>query len=294
VANTISASRPACDLNSPTSHPPSSLTRSIIPATLPHCCACASPDQIFDRVSWSGRHDFTLNSLGYSSDPAADLAVAGKASDRLTAIDPNNLLALRTRATLLRARGDWPTAEAVVRGAIELQPTEAMRHYKLGVILMAEGRHQEALQGFRDARRFAGGSDSVYLFDANITMANLAIGHLADAIAVAPVSKVKRQYWAAILNLRSGERTAQAERPLTASASLEPIVRCQEIPVRKQTGRFHPSGLRRSLSDRLWRRSQAEAIMCIRRRLTSPGRSAGTLARLTARALERNAQNEAP
>ena len=47
--NTISASRPACDLNSPTSHPPSSLTRSIIPGTLPHCCACASPDQIFGR-----------------------------------------------------------------------------------------------------------------------------------------------------------------------------------------------------------------------------------------------------
>ena len=45
----ISASRPTCDLNSPTSHPPSNLNRSIIPPKLPHCCACASPDEIFGR-----------------------------------------------------------------------------------------------------------------------------------------------------------------------------------------------------------------------------------------------------
>ena len=126
--------------------------------------------------------------LGYSSDLAADLAISEKASDRLFAIDPNNLLALRARAALLRARGDWPEAEALVRRAIGLQPTEAMRHYELGFILMAEGRHQDALQSFHDARRFAGGSDPVYLFDANIAMANLAISQLPEAIARARVS----------------------------------------------------------------------------------------------------------
>lgn len=42
-----SASRPACDLNSPTSHPPSSLKRSTIPAKLPHCCAGGSPIDTF-------------------------------------------------------------------------------------------------------------------------------------------------------------------------------------------------------------------------------------------------------
>ena len=36
---------------SPTSHPPSNLNRSIIPPKLPHCCACASPDEIFGRHS---------------------------------------------------------------------------------------------------------------------------------------------------------------------------------------------------------------------------------------------------
>jgi DNA-binding winged helix-turn-helix (wHTH) protein/TolB-like protein/tetratricopeptide (TPR) repeat protein len=126
--------------------------------------------------------------LGYSSDPPADLAIAQKASDRLLAIDPNHLLTLRARTSLLRARGDWVGAEAVVRRVIALQPTEALRHYDLGSILMAEGRHQEALQSFENAKSFAGGSDPVYLFDANIAMAKLAIGQFREAIAVARAS----------------------------------------------------------------------------------------------------------
>jgi len=126
--------------------------------------------------------------MGYSSEPAADLAIADKAADRLVAIDPNNLLALRARTAVLRARGDWPAAEAVVRRAIALQPTEAMRHFELGSILMGAGRHQDALQSFQNARRYAGGSDPVYLFDADIAMANLAIGRFAEAIDMARVS----------------------------------------------------------------------------------------------------------
>jgi tetratricopeptide (TPR) repeat protein len=69
-----------------------------------------------------------------------------------------------------------------------LQPTEALRHYDLGSILMAEGRHQEALQSFENAKSFAGGSDPVYLFDANIAMAKLAIGRFGEAIDAARAS----------------------------------------------------------------------------------------------------------
>src|SRR6516162_9918025 len=46
--NAISASRAACDLNTPTSNPPSSFRRSIIPAMrVAHRGSCASPDAIF-------------------------------------------------------------------------------------------------------------------------------------------------------------------------------------------------------------------------------------------------------
>jgi DNA-binding winged helix-turn-helix (wHTH) protein/TolB-like protein/tetratricopeptide (TPR) repeat protein len=123
--------------------------------------------------------------VGFSSDPAADLAIADQAADRLLTIDPNNLLSLRAKTNILCARGDWPAAEAAVRKAIELQPTEAVRHYELGYILMAEGRHQEALQSFQAARDFAGGSDPVYLFEANIAAADVALGRLAEAITLA-------------------------------------------------------------------------------------------------------------
>jgi DNA-binding winged helix-turn-helix (wHTH) protein/TolB-like protein/tetratricopeptide (TPR) repeat protein len=126
--------------------------------------------------------------LGYSPAPASDLAIAEMASDRLFAIDPNNLLALRARATVLRARGDWPVAEAVARRVLAIQPTEANRHYELGFILMAQGRHQEALLSFQDARRFAGGADPIYVYDANAALAQVAIGQQAEAIAIAQVS----------------------------------------------------------------------------------------------------------
>jgi DNA-binding winged helix-turn-helix (wHTH) protein/TolB-like protein len=129
------------------------------------------------------RAEFVL--LGYSSDPAADLAIATAAADHALAIDPNRLNSLRVKATVLRARGDWTTAEALLRRVLLLQPTEANRHRELGECLMAQGRHQEALVSFQTARRFAGGSDPVYSYDANIAMANLALGQLAEAKAAA-------------------------------------------------------------------------------------------------------------
>jgi len=114
------------------------------------------------------------------SDVAADLVIADQAADRLTTIDPDGLLTLRARGNVLRAQGDWPAAEVVVRRALAMQPTEASRHYELGYILMAEGRHQEAMQSFRNAKRFAGGTDRVSLFNANIAVADLAIGQFVD------------------------------------------------------------------------------------------------------------------
>jgi len=132
------------------------------------------------------RSDFAM--LGYSSAPAADLVIADKAAERLLEIDPNNLLTLRARTAVLRARADWPAAEAAVRRAITLQPTEAMRHYELGFILMGAGRQQEALQSLQTAKRFADGDDPLYLFDANIAMADLALGQFTEAIAMARAS----------------------------------------------------------------------------------------------------------
>jgi DNA-binding winged helix-turn-helix (wHTH) protein/TolB-like protein len=126
--------------------------------------------------------------LGYSSNPATDLAIATEAADHALAIDPNSLNSLRVKATVLRARGDWTTTEALLRRVLTLQPTEANRHSELGDCLMAEGRHQEALASFQTAKQFAGGSDGVYWYDANIAGAYLALGQLANAVATAQLA----------------------------------------------------------------------------------------------------------
>jgi class 3 adenylate cyclase/TolB-like protein len=122
---------------------------------------------------------------GYSSDPTADLAIAAKAADHSLAIDPNGLLSLRAKAFVLRAQGKWSEAEAVLRRVIDLQPTEANRRFELGLVLMAEGRHEEALESFQKAKRFVGGSDPVFAYDAYIATAELAVGQFAAAIASA-------------------------------------------------------------------------------------------------------------
>jgi TolB-like protein len=126
--------------------------------------------------------------LGYSSNPMADLTIAVEAADHMLMLDPNSLLSLRARAKVLHAQGSWHEAEAVLRRVIDLQPTEANRHYELGQILIAQGRHREALASFQAAKRFAGGSDAVYAYDAHIAMAALAIGQFAEAIAAARLS----------------------------------------------------------------------------------------------------------
>jgi tetratricopeptide (TPR) repeat protein len=126
--------------------------------------------------------------LGYSSDPAADLAIADNAANHALLIQPNRYNSLRAKAFVLRAQGKWQEAEAVLRRVIGLQPTEANRHYELGQVLMAEGRHQEALESFEAAKRFAGGGDGVFDYDAGIAMAELAMGQLAEATAMARLS----------------------------------------------------------------------------------------------------------
>ncbi len=123
--------------------------------------------------------------LGFSSDPADDLAIAAKAADHLFLLNANALPALRAKATVLRAQRNWIEAEIVLRRAIALQPTEATRRFELGTILIVQGRHQEALESFQLAKQLAGGSDPVNLFDGYIAMTSLATGKPREAIEAA-------------------------------------------------------------------------------------------------------------
>jgi len=118
--------------------------------------------------------------LGNSSDPVAEHARAIEAADRALAIDAHAQLSLRVMAAVQRAREE---AEAVQRRVISLLPTDFFRHYELGLILMAQGRHEEALASFQTARRPAGGNNPIYWYDGEMPMAHLALGRFADSMA---------------------------------------------------------------------------------------------------------------
>jgi DNA-binding winged helix-turn-helix (wHTH) protein/TolB-like protein len=119
---------------------------------------------------------------GYSSDPAADLAIAAKAADQMLLINPNGLLSLRAKAAVLRAQCNWDAAAAVLRRVIALRPLTGNRHTELGTVLMAQGNHKEALESFLTAKQLAAGSDPVYAIDTYIALELLATERFSEAI----------------------------------------------------------------------------------------------------------------
>jgi adenylate cyclase len=125
---------------------------------------------------------------GYSSDPAADLVIAAKAADRMLELRPNELGALRAKAAVLRAQGNWDEAAAFSRQMIELQPLESTRHSEYGFVLMAQGHHKQALEQYMIAKQLAAGTDPVYSIDAGIAAALVANDQFPEAIALARLS----------------------------------------------------------------------------------------------------------
>ena len=65
--------------------------------------------------------------------------------------EPDNIDALRWRATELRYLERFEDAEAAVRSALSIQPENAGLYVELGWVLDASQRHEEALEAFRSA-----------------------------------------------------------------------------------------------------------------------------------------------
>jgi adenylate cyclase len=126
---------------------------------------------------------FVLN--GFSSDRAADLNDAMTAADRVLLFEPNNVDALRAKATVLRAQGDLDGAAAVLRRVIELRPLWGYRYNDLGSILLTQGHVKEALESFMTAKRLAVPTDAINFIDANIAIGLLANDRFLEAIAQA-------------------------------------------------------------------------------------------------------------
>jgi class 3 adenylate cyclase/TolB-like protein len=121
---------------------------------------------------------------GYSSDPSADLSAARKAVDRALQLAPDDIWALRRKATILQAQGDLEGADALVRTSLEREPLDGYRYRQLGQIQMMQGHFKEALQSFTTANRL-GGSPPLPVFSQSLALGLLANDRFPEAIAEA-------------------------------------------------------------------------------------------------------------
>ena len=146
-----------------------------------------------------------LVSNGYSSDPSADLSTAMKAADRALQLAPNDVWALRCKASVLHLQGDLEEAAALIRKVLELEPLDGYRYRELGIIQMTQGHFKEALDNLTTAKR-VGGSPPSPLFGQSLAFGLLANDRFAEAIAEAQLAiaqNVGRDAWLALIAAES-------------------------------------------------------------------------------------------
>ncbi|HXA26019.1 MAG TPA: adenylate/guanylate cyclase domain-containing protein [Acetobacteraceae bacterium] len=123
----------------------------------------------------------------FSANRDADLALATNFADRALQLAPNDVSVLRSKAIVLRAKGDLDEAAALLRKVIELAPQWGWPRRDLGQIMLSQGHYKEALEAFVSAKRLisATGVDSVAPIDWSLAMGLLVNDRFPEAIAQA-------------------------------------------------------------------------------------------------------------
>ena len=120
---------------------------------------------------------------GYYDDGRAErLARADGLLAEVLAKDPNNIAALRARATLLRARGSLHEAIAAAAAAIACNPGEPRAYNEMGLSWLYLGELEEAIQCFGKAGRIAPRDPSSWVWMSGLGRAQIALGQYADAV----------------------------------------------------------------------------------------------------------------
>jgi DNA-binding winged helix-turn-helix (wHTH) protein/TolB-like protein len=127
---------------------------------------------------------------GFSSDREADLSRATKVADRALQLAANDVHVLRNKANVLRAQGHLDQAAALLRRVIELAPQWGWARRDLGLILLRQGHHKEALENLVSAKRFISdtGADPLAYIDSTLAMGLLVNDRLPEAIEQARVA----------------------------------------------------------------------------------------------------------
>jgi len=105
-------------------------------------------------LAWSGLADaFAASPINGDAPPLAVWPRAREAAERAVSAEPD-LAEAQTSMGFVKfwLDWDWVAAEAAYRKAITLDPSYALAHRMLGIVLAQSGRHDEALPAMRRAR----------------------------------------------------------------------------------------------------------------------------------------------
>jgi len=120
---------------------------------------------------------------GYYDDGRAErLATADAVLAEVLARDPNNIAALRARATLFRARGSLREAIAAAAAAIACNPGEPRAYNEMGLSWLYLGELEKALDSFRKAKRIGPRDPSRWVWMSALGRAQIALGQDAEAV----------------------------------------------------------------------------------------------------------------
>jgi tetratricopeptide (TPR) repeat protein len=110
---------------------------------------------------------------------------------------------------------DWPAAEAAYRKAVALDPSYALAHRMLGVLLGTDGRHEEARSCLRRARELDPLQPMMYALSAHVAL--LARDHSAGLEFARQATAVGPAFWIGFFQLAwAYERLGQVALALEA------------------------------------------------------------------------------
>ena len=187
---------------------------------------------------------------GYYDDGRAErLARADALLGEVLAKDPNNIAALRARATLLRTRGSLREAIAAAAAAIACNPGEPRAYNEMGLSSLYLGELEEAIQCFDKAGRIAPRDPSRWVWMSGLGRAQIALGQYADAVqslyvavAANPKAFDTHAFLAAACALAGRHQEAQAAlnecRRLRPGLTIAGLSRIWSVPIEATDPRY--------------------------------------------------------
>jgi adenylate cyclase len=185
---------------------------------------------------------------GWSSDPAADYAVASTHAERAITLDPNNSLGLAMMGHLRSfLRHDYDGALVFLERAVEAGPNNAIAVAMHGLTLAYVGRGEEAVAAADRAVRLSPLDHRMFLFHNVLAWANFAAGADAEAVRWARASESASPRFTANLRILIGSLAATGAIAEARAAAARLMALEPNFTLRRYEATllpFQPAGLR--------------------------------------------------